>query len=77
MKAAHAPNLATLIVGALLMWLDIRPYEVLRAIERLFVRLWALGFDALHEIIAYVIAGAAIVIPVWFVLRLLNMRGTR
>lgn len=67
----------SLIVGALLMWLDIRPYEVFRAVERLFARLWALGFDALHEIVTYVIAGAAIVIPVWFVLRLFNMRGAR
>ena len=36
----------SLVVGALLMWLDIRPWEVLRAVERLFLRLWAMGFDA-------------------------------
>ena len=67
----------SLIVGALLMWLDIRPYEIFRAIERLAQRLWALGFDAIREIATYVIAGAAIVLPVWLVLRLMNMRGAR
>ncbi len=67
----------SLIVGALLMWLDIRPWEVFHAIERLAQRLWALGFDALREVLGYVIAGAAIVIPVWLVLRLMNVRGAR
>lgn len=67
----------SLIVGALLMWLDIRPWEIFRAIERLITRLWALGFDAVREIAAYILAGAAIVLPVWLVLRLLNIRGAR
>jgi hypothetical protein len=50
---------------------------VFRAFERLFMRLWAMGFDAVREIFAYVAAGAVIVVPVWFLLRLLNMRGAR
>ena len=53
----------SLVVGALLMWLDIRPWEVLRAVERLFLRLWAMGFDAVREIVAYIVAGAVIVVP--------------
>ncbi len=67
----------SLIVGALLMWLDIRPWDIFRAVERLVNRLWFLGFDAVREIGAYVLAGAAIVVPVWLVLRLMNMRGAR
>ena len=67
----------SLIVGALLMWLDIRPWEIFRAIERLATRLWSLGFEAIHEIAAYVIAGAVIVVPVWLILRLLNFRRGR
>ncbi len=67
----------SLIVGALLMWLDIRPFDIFRAIERLVNRLWALGFDAVREIAAYILAGAAIVVPVWLVLRLMNLRGAR
>jgi hypothetical protein len=67
----------SLIVGALFMWLDIRPADILRAISDLIDRISRLGFDAVREIVNYVLVGAAIVVPVWFVLRLLNMRGDR
>ena len=67
----------SLIVGALLMWLDIRPLDVFRAINRLVERLWNLGFDAIREIAEYVVAGAVIVLPIWFVTRLLSQRPAR
>lgn len=64
----------SLVVGAILMWLDIRPYEIFSAIERLFYRLSRMGFAAVREIIDYVVVGALIVIPVWFVLRLFSAK---
>ena len=64
----------SLIVGAVLMWLDVRPNEIFFAIERFFYRFWRMGFAAIREIIDYVIVGAIIVVPIWFVLRLINMR---
>lgn len=67
----------SLIVGAFLMWLDIRPAEVFQAITDLFNRIWGLGFDAIRVIADYILAGAAIVVPVWLALRLLNMRNPR
>lgn len=67
----------SLIVGALLMWLDIRPFDIINAVERLFARLWNLGFDAIREIAAYVVAGAVIVVPIWLVMRLLGQRQGR
>jgi hypothetical protein len=69
--------LVSLIVGALLMWLDIRPGEVFAAIERFFRRILNLGFDSIREIGSYLVAGAVIVIPIWLVIRLLGMRGAR
>lgn len=68
---------ASLVVGALLVWLDIRPYEVFMAIQRMFHRLWMLGWDAVREVIQYVLAGAAIVLPIWLVIRLMNLRAPR
>ncbi|PNG28057.1 DUF6460 domain-containing protein [Methylocella silvestris] len=65
----------SLIVGALFMWLDIRPADVLRGLTDLFNRISRLGFDAIREVINYVLVGAAVVVPIWLVLRLLNMRG--
>ncbi len=67
----------SLVVGALLVWLDIRPYEVFMAIQRMFHRLWMLGWDAVREVIQYVLAGAAIVLPIWLVIRLMNLRAPR
>jgi len=67
--------LVSLIVGALMMWLDIRPFDIFRALTRLIDRLWSLGFDAIREAGAYILAGAMIVVPIWFVSRLLTMRG--
>jgi hypothetical protein len=65
----------SLLVGALLVWLDIRPADVFSAISDLIDRLWALGFRSIREFGNYLIAGAVIVVPVWFVLRLLSYRG--
>lgn len=59
------------------MWLDIRPMDVFRAITDLIDRIWGLGFDAIRVVGDYILAGAAIVIPVWLILRLINMRNNR
>jgi hypothetical protein len=67
----------SLIAGAFLMWLDIRPWDILRGLKELVDRIWGLGFDAIREIADYILAGAAIVVPVWLVLRLMNMRNAR
>jgi hypothetical protein len=63
----------SLIVGALLMWLEIHPAEIIESVERLLRRLWNLGFGAVRVVLEYVIAGAVIVVPIWLVLRLLNV----
>jgi hypothetical protein len=67
----------SLIVGAFLMWLDIRPWDVFRGLQQLIDRIWGLGFDAIREIINYVLAGAVLVVPVWLALRLMNIRNGR
>ena len=67
--------LVSMLVGALLMWLDIRPAEVFQQLTDLLDRLWALGFRSLRDLGAYIVAGAAIVVPVWLILRLLSYRG--
>ena len=69
--------LLSILVGALLMWLDIRPIDIFQGLLRIINRIWALGFDALREVGDYLLAGVVIVVPVWFVFRLLSMRGPR
>ena len=65
----------SLIVGALLMWLDIHPRDVIRGFENFILRIWNMGFEAVRELGQYVLAGAVIVLPVWLVMRLRSMRG--
>jgi hypothetical protein len=65
----------SLIVGALLMWLDIHPRDVIRGLENFILRIWNMGFEAVRELAQYVFAGAVIVVPVWLVMRLLSERG--
>ena len=67
----------SLIVGAFLMWLDIRPWDVFLGLKQLADRIWSLGFDAIREVADYILAGAVLVVPVWLVLRLMNMRNGR
>jgi len=67
----------SLIVGAVLMWLDIRPADIYRGIVDTINRIWGLGFGAIREVADYILVGAAIVVPVWIVIRLLNLRNSR
>ena len=64
----------SLIVGALLMWLDIHPRDIIRGFENFALRIWNMGFEAVRELAQYVFAGAVIVVPVWLVMRLLAAR---
>ncbi|MDB5641561.1 MAG: uncharacterized protein JWN07_878 [Hyphomicrobiales bacterium] len=65
----------SLIVGALLVWLDIRPADIIYGVERFFRRLWDMGFDAIRDVAQYIVAGAIIVVPIWLIMRLMAVRG--
>ena len=65
----------SLIVGAALMWLDIRPFEIFDALRRFVDRLWYLGWDSIRAVLDYLIAGALLVVPCWLILRLMSYRG--
>jgi hypothetical protein len=65
----------SLIVGAFLMWLDVRPVDIYRGLVDTVDHIWNLGFGAIREVADYVLVGAVIVVPVWLVIRLLNMRN--
>ena len=70
-------GIGSLVVGALLMWLELRPMDILRGVQAFFDRIYALGFGAVKELASYVLAGAVFVVPAWFVLRIMNMGGRR
>jgi hypothetical protein len=67
----------SLIAGAFFMRLDIRPEDIFRGILDIVDHIRRLGFAAIREVANYIFAGAVIVVPIWLVLRLMNMRDPR
>jgi hypothetical protein len=62
--------LLSILVGVVLAAVGFDPWNILSSIERLFRRLWELGFDAVSWVWRYFLLGAVIVIPVWLLSRL-------
>ena len=60
----------SLLVGALLAFLDVTPFELVDRILRLLRSMFGLSFDALRDIGRWVLYGAIIVVPVWVLMRL-------
>ncbi len=67
----------SLVVGAVLIWLDIDPMALWDAVERLGRRIWAMGFDAVRDLGRYFVAGALVVVPIWFLARLFSFGSGR
>ncbi len=64
--------LVSILVGVILSALGLDPFDILHSIERLVRSIWNMGFDAFRWLWRYFLLGAAIVIPIWIVMRLLN-----
>ena len=67
----------SVVVGVLMSWLGIDALDVLDEIRGGFARLYGTGFAALRGIAQTTLAGAAVVVPAWLVLRCLGWRGSR
>jgi hypothetical protein len=65
------------IVGLVLSALDIRPVQVLLWIERSVGRIYAQGFAVLRDAAEYLLVGALIVVPLFFLVRLLKLGAWR
>ena len=63
----------SLVVGIVMSALGVSPYDILANFEAFIRRIWNMGFGAVGWIWNYFLLGAVIVIPVWLVLRLLNL----
>ena len=62
------------VVGFVMHTLGLSPWDILLWIRRFFVDLWNSGFAALGRVGDYLLLGAAIVIPIFIILRILNWR---
>lgn len=65
---------ASFIVGMVMHAFGWSPLDVLYGIRDFFERLWYMGFSAIDRFLAYILLGAAIVVPAFLVLRLISYR---
>ena len=65
------------LVGMVLTWLDLRPIDVWFWVEDMAVGLWQQGFAFFGRAGEYVAVGAAVVLPVFILMRVLKWRGPR
>lgn len=62
------------VVGIVMSALDFTPWDVWYGIRDFFVSLYNLGFEALGRVGQYFFWGAAIVVPIFLLIRFLNFR---
>ena len=61
------------VVGIILSALGLTPLELWFKLQDFALRLYDLGFDALWRLGRYFVWGAAVVVPIFLVLRLLKL----
>jgi hypothetical protein len=64
--------LLSILVGVILAAIGLDPWNIVDSARRLVVSVWNMGFDAVRWLWQYFLLGAVIVLPIWFLLRLLN-----
>ncbi|MGH2341991.1 DUF6460 domain-containing protein [Segnochrobactraceae bacterium EtOH-i3] len=67
----------SLVVGMVLSALDLSPWDLVGWVRDSISRIWHFGFSAIDGLLRDVLIGAAVVIPVWVVVRLLSVFGKK
>ena len=63
------------IVGLVLATLEIHPFEIFSWLERVFRRIWEMGFEAIERGFGYLVLGALIVVPAFLIMRVIKLGG--
>jgi hypothetical protein len=62
--------LLSILIGVILEVLGLDPWNILDSLRHLLLRIWDMGFDALRWLWRYLLLGAALVVPIWLLIRL-------
>ena len=62
----------SIVVGVVLSALGITPQNIFFQFNILLRRLYDLGFGAIESVIGYLILGAMVVVPIWFISRVVK-----
>src|SRR6266852_8277107 len=62
--------LLSILIGVILEVLGLDPLHIIESLRSLLLRIWDMGFDAIRWLWRYLLLGAAVVVPVWLIIRL-------
>ena len=62
--------LLSILVGVVMHAIGFDPWNIIQSVRRLFLHLWDMGFDLVVWLWRYFLLGAAIVVPIWLIVRL-------
>ncbi len=65
----------SVIVGAVMSWWGVTPFDLFDGVRILIRDLVEEGFASLRNLGIWIVYGAAVVVPVWLLLRLLRGRS--
>jgi Family of unknown function (DUF6460) len=69
--------LLSILIGVILQVLGLDPWNIFESLKTLVLRIWDMGFDALRWLWRYLLLGAAVVVPIWLIVRLTRVAGGR
>jgi hypothetical protein len=64
--------LVSILVGVVLEALGFDPWNIIESLRQLVQHIWNMGFDAIRFLWRYLLLGAAVVVPIWFIMRLMR-----
>src|SRR5436190_18205876 len=65
--------LLSIVIGIILEVLGLDPLNIFNSLRNLVQRLWDMGFDAIRWVWRYLLLGAAVVVPIWLIMRFMRM----
>jgi hypothetical protein len=69
--------LPSILIGVILEVLGLDPWNVIESLRSLLLRIWDMGFDAVRWLWRYLLLGAALVVPIWLIMRLVRIAKAR
>jgi len=65
--------LLSILIGVILEIIGLDPWNLIESLKRLVLHIWDMGFDAVRWLWRYLLLGAAVVIPIWLVVRVMRV----
>jgi len=67
----------SILLGIMLSFFDLDPFNFWNSLKNLFVRVYDMGFGAVEWMVRYLALGAVIVVPIWVIGRLWKLYANK